>query len=225
MVVQATAVLDIFYDVLAIQFLQQLDDISFNLAKVRTETMVCNIYQPIDLSSLIVDLIFSSAQIDVFGRHLKHAALSKCFAAEFEKEKFSLRKRLNRFIKAMYFLNLFAMIIGLGVITTKQNEGAFYAKGISVAFGEDIWNDAIIRTAGGDKETRNLLFSYFNGVYRYNGNMSDGRPIYTEQNKVKPENDMAILSFMYLLTNVVRKLFNDNSSLIIHHSLQQFQPK
>ena len=34
-VVQATAVLDIFFDVLALQFLQQLDDISFNLSCIR----------------------------------------------------------------------------------------------------------------------------------------------------------------------------------------------
>mmetsp|Transcript_27421 Transcript_27421/g.54868 ORF Transcript_27421/g.54868 Transcript_27421/m.54868 type:complete len:109 (+) Transcript_27421:716-1042(+) len=46
-VVQAEEVLDIFYDVLALQFLQQLDDISFALAK-----------------------------IDVFGKHLKIVSLN-----------------------------------------------------------------------------------------------------------------------------------------------------
>ena len=55
-VVQATAVIDIFFDVLALQFLQQVDDIAFRLAKM-----------------------------DAFGKRVKRASTRKCYRAEFEK--------------------------------------------------------------------------------------------------------------------------------------------
>ncbi len=139
-VVQATAVLDIFYDVLALQFLQQLDDISFNLAK-----------------------------IDVFGQRLKHAAISKCFTAEFEKQPFALRKKMNYFLKGVYLLNLAALLSGLGYVTVKQNRGDYHSDSVTVTFGEQIWNDAIATLPTGEEVTRSLLFSYFNGVYRRNG--------------------------------------------------------
>ncbi|KAL7535670.1 hypothetical protein ACHAXR_006658 [Thalassiosira sp. AJA248-18] len=154
-VAQATAVLDIFYDVLALQFLQQLDDIAFNLSK-----------------------------IDVFGKRLKYAALSKCFRAEFDKQPFALRKRMNKFLKGAYFLNFCALVIGMVWVTVKQKQGAFYADSITVTFGDQVWNDAIVTWDTGAVETRILLFSYFNGVYRYNGTQHDGRPVYTEQNKL-----------------------------------------
>ena len=95
-VVQATAVLDIFFDVLALQFLQQLDDISFNLSK-----------------------------IDVMGKRLKRAALSKRFRAEFEKSPFKKRKNTTRALKGLYFVNLCALLFGLGYVTYEQNQGAY----------------------------------------------------------------------------------------------------
>ena len=113
---------------------QQLDDISFNLSK-----------------------------IDVFGRHLKHAALSKCFRAEFDKQPFALRKKMNVFLKGGYFLNLCVLIFGIGLITVKQNKGDFHSDSITVMFGEQVWRNAIVTTSTGEEETRTLLFSYFNG--------------------------------------------------------------
>ena len=59
-VVQATGVIDIFFDVLALQFLQQVDGIAFRLAKM-----------------------------DVFGKHIKRASTRKCFRVEFEKLPFA----------------------------------------------------------------------------------------------------------------------------------------
>ncbi len=114
-------------------FRQQLDDISFNLSK-----------------------------IDVFGRRLKHAALSKCYRAEFDRTPFASKKKMSVFLKALYFLNLCVLIIGMGVITVKQNNGDFHSDSISVTFGEQVWPNAIVTTSTGE-ETRTLLFSYFNG--------------------------------------------------------------
>lgn len=110
------------------------------------------------------DISFNLAKIDVFGKTMKHAALSKKFRAEFEKQPFALRKRMNIFLKGVYFLNLCALIIGMAWITVKQDSGDFYSDSITVTFGNQIWNDAIIKTPSGGTETRILLFSYFNGM-------------------------------------------------------------
>ena len=94
---------------------QQLDDISFNLSK-----------------------------IDVFGRRMKKAALSKCFCAEFERQPFSKRKKVGIFLKGIYFLNLCALLFGMGYINYNQNRGVYYSDSLSVTYGEQIWNAAII---------------------------------------------------------------------------------
>ena len=72
-VAQATAVIDIFFDVLALQFLQQVDDIAFKLAKW-----------------------------DVFGKRLKRASTRKCFRAEFEKLPYARRKKMSIFVKVFF---------------------------------------------------------------------------------------------------------------------------
>mmetsp|Transcript_11949 Transcript_11949/g.25217 ORF Transcript_11949/g.25217 Transcript_11949/m.25217 type:complete len:574 (+) Transcript_11949:205-1926(+) len=153
-VVQAEEVLDIFYDVLALQFLQQLDDISFALAK-----------------------------IDVFGKHLKIASTRKYFRVEFNRVPFGLRKMTSLFLKGLYFLNLAGMLAGLIMVTTNQVTGRYHCDSITVAFGDDIWDDAMVVTDSGEVKSQVLLFSYFNGVYRRGKTTQDGRPVYIEQNK------------------------------------------
>ncbi|KAL7552008.1 hypothetical protein ACHAWF_015220 [Thalassiosira exigua] len=123
-----------------------------------------------------------AVHLDVFGKTLKHAALSKCFRAEFEKQSFALRRNMNFFLKALYFINMCTLLAGMAWITVEQERGNFHAKSITVTFGEQVWNDAIVTTTEGE-ETRVLLFSYFNGIYVRN-KTHDGRPIYTEQNKL-----------------------------------------
>ena len=55
---QSRAVIEIFYDVLALQFVQQLDDIAFRMAKM-----------------------------DVFGKRMLHAAISQYFHTQLKKQK------------------------------------------------------------------------------------------------------------------------------------------
>ena len=66
--IQASDVLTIFYDVLALQFVQQLDDIGFRLARM-----------------------------DVFGRRLQKACTMGWFDAEFEYRKGESFPCINRF--------------------------------------------------------------------------------------------------------------------------------
>mmetsp|Transcript_8257 Transcript_8257/g.17580 ORF Transcript_8257/g.17580 Transcript_8257/m.17580 type:complete len:512 (+) Transcript_8257:1-1536(+) len=153
-VVQATGVIDIFYDVLALQFVQQLDDICFSLARM-----------------------------DVFGKRMRTAATQKCFRVEFERYPFSASRRKGIFLKTLYFFNIIGLLSGMAIINMKQNRGDYYCNSISVTFGNEIWEDAIILTPEGKIENSVLVFSYFDGVYKKSGEMHNRRPVYVEQNK------------------------------------------
>ena len=154
-VIQAKAVLDIFYDVIAIQFVQQLDDICFDLAKK-----------------------------DVFGKRMKRATMRRCFTVEYKKLPFARRRKLSVFVKVLYLVNLGALIVGMATINVKQVRGDFYCHSVSVYLGDHIWEGAVVyNNSNISKERMNLIFSYFNGEYTKNSTSSDGRPIYIEQNK------------------------------------------
>ena len=158
-VVQATRVIDIFFNVLALQFLQQVDDIAFRLAKM-----------------------------DVFGKRVKKASTRKCFRSEFEKLPFARRKKMTVFVKALYIINFCLLMVGLSLITQKQLDGAYQCTSITVSLTDDVWESVVYlnTTQKGEQQEvifpANLIYSYFNGVYVKNGTHA-GRPRYTEQNK------------------------------------------
>ena len=134
-VVQAKTVLDIFYDVIALQFLQQLDDICFALAKM-----------------------------DVFGKRMKRATTRKCFSVEYAKLPFARRKKLSVFVKALYVINLGILLVGMGVINVEQNRGDFYCAQLSMHVGDHIWEEAVVINNNFTivEARMNLIFSYFN---------------------------------------------------------------
>ncbi len=154
-VVQATRVIDIFFNVLALQFLQQVDDIAFRLAKM-----------------------------DVFGKRAKKASTRKCFRSEFEKLPFARRKKMTVFVKAMYIINFCLLMLGLTMITIKQLDGTYQCTSITVTLPDDVWERVIYLNSSNGEEILpvKLMYSYFNGVYVKNGTHA-GRPRYTEQNK------------------------------------------
>ena len=159
-VVQAKSVLDIFYDVIALQFIQQLDDICFMLAKM-----------------------------DVFGKRMKRATTRKCFSIEYEKLPFARRRKLSVFVKALYLINLAVLLAGMTVINVKQGRGDFSCGSVSIYLGDHVWDRALVISPNSTigVEPMNLIFSYFNGVYVKNGTTHDGRAIYVEQNKYNSE--------------------------------------
>jgi len=155
-VVQATGVIDIFFDVLALQFLQQVDGIAFRLAKM-----------------------------DVFGKHIKRASTRKCFRVEFEKLPFARRKKMSIFVKIMYIFNFCSLLSAMSVVTYRQNTGYYYCRSIRVLMEDDIWIGAFVVSVDDEGvvqlvERNDLIYSYFNGVYVINGTRH-GRPIYVEQ--------------------------------------------
>jgi len=172
--IQATEVIEIFYDVLALQFVQQLDDIAFVLAKK-----------------------------DVLGVSMRKACTSKCFQTEFDKNQFKRNKKMSIFLKAVYFINLGCILAAMSIVTTKQVKGDYQCSSITVDFGSEIWENALVNMpkAHYDKwvwmypfwrdkvtpdryEEWKLLYSFFDGVYERDSNvMHAGRPVYKERRK------------------------------------------
>jgi len=134
--IQANEVIAIFYDVLALQFVQQLDHISFSLAK-----------------------------IDVLENRLRRACTAPVFHAEFKKRKNSCQKS-EMFLKALYFLNLGVLLAGMGVVSYNQISGRYQCNSITVNFGDEVWEPAFARLDSETEEYEEwtLVFSYFNGV-------------------------------------------------------------
>ena len=104
-VAQGTGVLDIFYDCLALQFLQVLDNIAFSIAKMGT-----------------------------FGKRLKWATNKKLFGVEFDKPPFASRREISLFLKVLYIANLTAMFGGMIYVSIMQGTGALNCPSVQITF-------------------------------------------------------------------------------------------
>ena len=103
--IQADGVIRIFYDVLALQFIQKLDDIGFSVSK-----------------------------IEVLGKRLQRATMTPYFYANFEKGKESLRlkKRVRMFLKTAYFINFGLFLSAMVVVSVRQLTGKYQCESITV---------------------------------------------------------------------------------------------
>ena len=173
---QAKEVLEIFYNILALEFLIQLDDITFVLSKM-----------------------------DVLGKHMRLACTSRIFHMEFDKVKHHNRggggggasRYTGLCLKSIYFANIVVSLMLLTTITIGQRNGYFQCRIITIDLGDGVWEDpilddmarehnlAVLRPPPGTNDTKNdftLVFSYFNGVYEQDGTHR-GRPVYRERRK------------------------------------------
>ena len=147
--IQASEVLAIFYDVMALQFVQQIDDVAFQLST-----------------------------LDMLGKLLYRATTAKSYRAQFNKEKGG--KRMRIFLKAVYFVNLAAFLSCMAVVSVRQDSGYYTCDEVTVDLGNHIWEDAVVITSN---ETKVLVYSYFNGVYKQDGSFNN-RPQYKELRKI-----------------------------------------
>lgn len=154
--IQADEVLAIFYDVLALQFIQDLDDIAFELSKMR-----------------------------VLGRRMQAATMAGYFEKEFEKQREGLKMKwkMKFALKAIYFFNLAAFLGAMITVSTMQLDGQFYAQSITLNFGDETWPKAFIKNLQGQDIRVPLVYAFFNGVYERKG-YHNGRPMYVERNKL-----------------------------------------
>jgi len=103
--IQADTVIEIFYDVLALQFIQKLDDIGFSVSKM-----------------------------EVLGKRLQRATTTPYFHVNFQKEKESLglKWRVRMFLKAVCFINLAMFLDAMIALSTRQTSGHYQCESVSV---------------------------------------------------------------------------------------------
>jgi hypothetical protein len=170
-VIQADDVLEIFFDVLALQFVENIDDVVFALCKR-----------------------------GFFGRNLRRASNQEHAFAPPGHHTHRFSKWMARFIRLVYCINAALMISGIVVLMINQDIGEYRCKSKSIAFGDEVWEEAwvklgpcIVDSDCGDGqlcrasncyEQRLLVYSHFNGIYEESARVThDGRPRYVERNK------------------------------------------
>ncbi|KAL7461130.1 hypothetical protein ACHAXS_001558, partial [Conticribra weissflogii] len=110
------------------------------------------------------------------------ATKQKYFISEFERKSFVRFQKTNLFLKAMYLFNLFISLGGVLYVTILQRSGHFQCSKITVKFGDDVWEKAVVKQVDGSLKQMVLVYSFFNGVYVASSNLtSGGRPVYVEQ--------------------------------------------
>lgn len=129
---KADSVLDIFYDVLALQFISELDDIAFSLCK-----------------------------LDVLGRRLQRACTQRLFQTEFEKQKFSKTKLASVLLKSVYVLNIAAFLTIMIIFSERQRNGYYQCSKIDVDFGDAVWAEALAEVSPGEFSERMLAVRFF----------------------------------------------------------------
>lgn len=160
---QSRAVIEIFYDVLALQFVQSLDDIAFRMSKM-----------------------------DVLGKHMLRATMTSYFHTQLQKQKESNLRRVKGFLKAIYFINLAGFLSAMTVVSVRQSRGYYQCGSITLTLDPNLvwreavfkWPDDSVNYPAGLYEEMILVYSYFNGVYAKDDSRTyEGRPVYIEQNK------------------------------------------
>ncbi|KAL7531293.1 hypothetical protein ACHAXR_003958, partial [Thalassiosira sp. AJA248-18] len=113
-VVQESTVLDIFFDVLALQFVENIDDVIFALSKR-----------------------------GFFGRTLRQAT-NNTYYIESSQEKHAFRRWTKRIIRFVYIFNICFGIGVLSYLTHRQEKGDFRCGSVYVAFGDALWEKAYV---------------------------------------------------------------------------------
>lgn len=177
-VVQEDNVLEIFFDMIALEFIESIDDVIFELCRRG----------------------FFSRRLKVAANQKNVIQCSKSLGAR------RIRKLSKRLVRAMYFSTAIVMLCGLSIITVKQSKGAYGCRSLLIDFGDGVWENAWVeldkkcsvdsdcnntnqKCYGGDEdedgrcyEKRLLIYSHFNGYYKQEG-LREGRPRYVEMNK------------------------------------------
>jgi hypothetical protein len=181
-VAQNFDVISIFYDVLALEFVENIDDTTFALAKKgffgKSLLVAANQHYSLEMGEMRRYTMERTDRRDVMARSTasmveRRLSFSGLIASN---------NHVNRVVRFIYFLNAAFVLGGLGYITQKQKQGHYRCNSINVVFDEEVWERAIIALPNGDTDERLLIYSTFNGIYREQGSV-EGYPKYVEQNK------------------------------------------
>lgn len=196
-VVQADDVITIFFDILALEFVQHLDDVAFELCRKdilggHLKVAAAIEYKVLTRSGL--KQILSNREDEENALIEKSEREKKEDKNEEENDEwrfYCLRRRKKKWsfrwiLKAAYFFNLALLIAGTQLLGARQTEFYFHCQSVSVTFGDEVWENAYVTNHTNpslETKQRTLIYSYFNGVYKITGRNDFGYPIYTEMNK------------------------------------------
>lgn len=154
-VAQSGDVLTCFFDVLALQFVESIDDVAYSLA-----------------------------QRGFYGSGIMKVCQKKHNLQTVNNDKgISSNSKAHHFARFIYYMNAVVLIAGLVVISVKQHHGGYRCKTLMVTFDEKVWDGAHVTVLDDDDdEPWHLVYSYFNGIYEEDG-LFDGYPRYRERNK------------------------------------------
>mmetsp|Transcript_21523 Transcript_21523/g.45518 ORF Transcript_21523/g.45518 Transcript_21523/m.45518 type:complete len:402 (+) Transcript_21523:104-1309(+) len=135
-VLQESDALNIFFDVLALEFIERMDDVIYALSKR-----------------------------GFFGKTLRVAAYATYkYEARGVARSNKFAGHMKLFVKLVYFLNGALMIVGLTIFMIRQNSGEYRCNSILVTFHDDVWEGSWVNIDG-VVEKRLLIYSHFNGIY------------------------------------------------------------
>jgi len=161
-VIQEGSALDIFFDMLALEFVENIDVIIYELCKR-----------------------------GFFGKELRIACLKTYqYDAPLIKHKIDKNNRtyksgriLRLIIRTIYYVEMALMLGFLTFVVVNQNRGQYRCNSILVRFGDEAWEGAWVHHGEGvEPEDRLLIYSHFNGIYVETGT-KERRPRYIEHNK------------------------------------------
>jgi len=119
---KASDVMQIFFDFIALQFIQHLDNVAFSLAKM-----------------------------SMLSASMKAATTRRYFRTEFKRSNPGQSGK-SFFFVVIYLLNLSGLLGGMIYVSMKQANGDYQCKSITAKFREDIWRNALVVSSGGYEE-------------------------------------------------------------------------
>jgi len=173
-IAQNDDVIAIFYDVLALEFVEKIDDTAFALAKRgffgRSLLIATNTENKLVISDNSQQAVLKRTSSKfIQEQRLSHAGM------------IASKSRPNYVARFIYFMNAVIIVAGLAFVTITQDNGSYRCETINVLFSEEIWEKANVIHEGSIKQQL-LIYSYFNGLYREDGT-HHGYPKYVEQSK------------------------------------------
>ena len=106
----------------ALQFISELDDIGFSLAKINGMCSFAVLYS-LSIHRVILNSFAWNPLLIVLGKKLQRACTAKLYQTEFEKLRFKRNRKSSLFLKSVYFINLAAFIGGMIFVSTRQTSG------------------------------------------------------------------------------------------------------
>jgi hypothetical protein len=195
-VVQADDVITIFFDILALEFVQHLDDMAWELGRKDILGRNLNVATTVEykvLTRVAYKRLLSGKQDEenaLITRRKKNDEQQQQNKESEEEWRFYCIRRRKKMgfrwiLKAAYFFNLAGLILGTIIVGSRQAQLHYSCKSVTITFGDQVWENAYVtnRTNSSHVEERTLIYSYFNGVYEITDRDRLGYPIYEEMNK------------------------------------------